>query len=274
MTELDSFFARKDRKKTSGRRQLSGSIVKLSDLKSVPPEGVNLPGDETYRDANKTRIDVPRPSNEEDDEWRSVESEKKDYSGLKLQPLILPEEEEVESEPEEGKTKPNGPWKIAEINSGGNPSDENTPNALPSSAPSSTSQSKPGVYVHPRERMLAKTLETPVLKTSRTVPPDVKSILVFPSLSQVEKSGGLRSNQSVWNRSTRNEGNTRVNDDAWTSNRDTNKDNVISREKSDSASSNIKFSGGLSTPNTTAVDSTKPGKYVPPNMRNKLTSRN
>lgn len=173
MTELDSFFARKDKRKCDSRPNSNRGSTKPPGIKYTTPIELYkklLQDSSTVEDA----IGEKKKPDEviEDDVWKAFDSEeKKDYTGLKIQALVPESDEEADLANED--VKPNGPWKIADI---------------PCEPPVDT---PPGTYVNPVERKNAKPAEPKGA-------PDVKSTFAFPSLYQ-EKTG-LRVNQSVWNR--------------------------------------------------------------------------
>lgn len=173
MSDLDSFFAKRDKKKS-----VVGKAIKPAEVNTIAPEG-DIDGTTC-----ETRRKIDATKDEEDDDWKSFDSEeKKDYTGLKIQPLILPDVDENESDgTTDEKPKSRGPWKM------------DVPIETDKSSPLEV-KSMPAIYVHPQERVIQRTSEV----TSSHDPPDMKSTLVFPSLYEAGKVG-LRSNQSVWNR--------------------------------------------------------------------------
>lgn len=197
MSELDSFFAKRDRKKASGRQ--TGKVAKPPGVNCIQPEGKPVDTDGTTRELpRRNKAEAPKLQDEEDDDWKSVDSEeKKDYTGLKIQPLILPDIDENDSDgaADDSKIKSSGPWKITDIS---HPEEALSAQPVKTFESAPSLDEKPAVYVNPRERMMKPEGATPM--TSSRGPPDVKSTLSFPSLYEVGKPGGLRSNQRVWNR--------------------------------------------------------------------------
>lgn len=285
MNELDSFFARKDKKKgprgPEGARTPGAKYTPNSLAKRLLEETDGTPTSAEGRRKDRGKF----ADSDEDEEWKpSFEEEKKDYSGLKIQPLILPEADDeaadVKTDDTGGKSHANGPWKIADIQ---NCDDE-------TQAPPSGSL---GTYVNPIERRKPET----TLPTARSLAPDMKSTIVFPSLYEAEKcAAGLRVNQSVWNRAPHTPsseprsptGNFRTRSEIGTPGR---------RDRGPPASSEIKINpwrptsgrndrggklneGGKAAENAPGPWRSKPnsrqegvartGKYLPPNMRQKF----
>ncbi|KAL0268342.1 UNVERIFIED_CONTAM: hypothetical protein PYX00_010319 [Menopon gallinae] len=120
MADLDDFFAKKDRKKSKGK-------------KFTTTEEIAKKLEETGKKSEKTKKDKPIiqssinvQENDDEDEWKNFEEEKKDYTGLKIQNLTL--EESSDSENNDGESerimedngsgeivpKRKGPWKVIE----------------------------------------------------------------------------------------------------------------------------------------------------------------
>uniref|UniRef100_A0A8D8SL71 Uncharacterized protein n=1 Tax=Cacopsylla melanoneura TaxID=428564 RepID=A0A8D8SL71_9HEMI len=167
MTDLDDFFAKKDKRKCGSKSEGSRPLTKPPGIKSITPVQIGRKLLEDCDVTRKNRCDS-RGAEEEDDEWKPYDAEeKKDYSGLKIQALVLPETDEADPETaDEHRKQPNGPWKIADV-----PSPH-------------TEEPSDGAYVNPIQRVIGKSQIT-----AAHAAPDVKSNIVFPTLSEGLKVG-------------------------------------------------------------------------------------
>ncbi|XP_046682172.1 protein CDV3 homolog [Homalodisca vitripennis] len=128
MADLDDFFAKKDKKKSKGKKFATADEI----AKKLEETGKKT--EKTKKD--KTLQSTAGQDGEEngtliqEDEWKDFEEEKKDYTGLKIQNITLNEQENNEAESEldgdeEGGMEENeagemvprrkvtsGPWKV------------------------------------------------------------------------------------------------------------------------------------------------------------------
>lgn len=138
MADLDDFFAKKDRKKSKGKKFLTADelVKNLEDTsKREPPKPKKEPApaaavpatvSSVANDTNDNVADNQVSNN--DEEWKEIEVERKDYSGLKIGQLTINDEElnpqnyadgdgydEDEGEGNDGnqisESKGHGPWK-------------------------------------------------------------------------------------------------------------------------------------------------------------------
>ncbi|KAF6204442.1 hypothetical protein GE061_002783 [Apolygus lucorum] len=197
--DLDDFFAKKDRKKSKGKKfatadeiakKLEESGRRSEKLKKEKKEEVDEQGNTVVQD---------------EDEWREFEEEKKDYSGLKIQNLTLADYDNWEEggsggEDEEGGMEENeqgemvpkkkaGPWRVIQ-----NPAPaavvEEEPEPVAAAVPPPAPQQQTSTYVPPslrnasRPSAAAAASSTPFnQRLRRKVAPDVRSEEAFPTLS-------------------------------------------------------------------------------------------
>ncbi|KAL1450784.1 hypothetical protein WDU94_003105 [Cyamophila willieti] len=118
MTDLDDFFAKKDKRKCGGgsKSESARPLTKPPGIKSITPVQIGRKLLEDCDVTKKNRCDS-RGAEEEDDEWKPFDAEeKKDYSGLKIQALVLPDTDEGDPEiSDENRKQTNGPWKMADL---------------------------------------------------------------------------------------------------------------------------------------------------------------
>lgn len=238
MSDLDSFFAKKDKKKGKAGKKFTTTEEIAKKL-----EDITIKKDKVKKDKPlSTNPDEITNGNENEDEWKEFQEDKKDYSGLKLQPLKVSDTNTLDNDKglneldkdgneqtENGKKKPVGPWRMSENQTETKPVEEPAPAPQPSNST--------GTYVCPR------------VKTQQTLEPltggrlreqlDVNSTVAFPTL-QAAKPGGPKVVESVWNKK-------RVN-----------------------------FDGGSSEPtvdlskvSSPAVHEPSPGSYIAPHLRKK-----
>ncbi|CAG7836226.1 unnamed protein product [Allacma fusca] len=139
MADLDDFFAKRDKKKPKGKKFATADDAskilenkakerkKLETLRTtyVPP--LNEQGE-----APAALSEYRQQQADDDDEWKEVEEVKPDYTGLKIQELILdddddefgPKDPEVREEGDEDK---NGPWNKKERKEKGKEKEKDEP---------------------------------------------------------------------------------------------------------------------------------------------------
>ncbi|GFY10357.1 protein CDV3-like protein [Trichonephila clavipes] len=130
---LDDFFAKKDKSKkgkSKSKFTTTETIAKKLEKEGKKPD--ILPRRDTKEkmsfSSNNQSIIIPSISNEqEDDEWKNIEEEEKDYSGLRIQALSISEKEKEEEQLKEqmlqeqnGESQrmsdgQSGPWKVMQI---------------------------------------------------------------------------------------------------------------------------------------------------------------
>uniref|UniRef100_A0A0A9YQB2 Protein CDV3 n=1 Tax=Lygus hesperus TaxID=30085 RepID=A0A0A9YQB2_LYGHE len=195
--DLDDFFAKKDRKKSKGKKfatadeiakKLEESGRRSEKLKKEKKEEVDEQGNTVVQD---------------EDEWREFEEEKKDYSGLKIQNLTLADYDNWEEggsggEDEEGGMEENeqgemvpkkkaGPWRVIQNPTPAVAEEEPAPVAA-AVQPQPPQQQSSSTYVPPSLRNANRTSaasSTPFNQKlmRRKVAPDVRSEEAFPTLS-------------------------------------------------------------------------------------------
>ncbi|KAL6261802.1 protein CDV3 homolog [Pogonomyrmex barbatus] len=203
MTDLDDFFAKKDRKKAKGKKFATTDEVakKLEETgkRIEKPKPKEKPANPEGEESQHT---------EDEDEWKEFEEEKKDYSGLKIGVLTVNDSIDAESDDErgtfeissdgesgEGGTKYTGPWKKPDLPPEA-PEVVPTPPAPPAAAASTGSSYKAPhlrnqpTFASPRPR-------------GRNVAPDINSEEYFPTLNaKPQQNNG----SSPWGRRRRDEG--------------------------------------------------------------------
>lgn len=185
MADLDDFFAKKDRKKSKGKKFATADEI----AKKLEETGRR--SEKLKKDKLQTIQDLDEQGNavQDEDEWREFEEEKKDYSGLKIQNLTLADYDSTEegcSGDEEGGLEENeagemvprkkqiGPWRAVPVVEQKQEEDQQEPQ--PTQTP--TTQS----YVPPALRNQAK--QMPFNSRLRhKIAPDVRSEELFPTLS-------------------------------------------------------------------------------------------
>jgi len=101
MADLEDFFAKRDKKK-KGQKGQKFETTGLDDVAKILDAKVK---ERKKQETNKSTYQVPvsdtpdQPATDyranEDDEWKEVVEEKPDYTGLKIQELILEDEDEL-----------------------------------------------------------------------------------------------------------------------------------------------------------------------------------
>jgi len=200
MADLDDFFAKKDKKKKGTKKfsQANTDVIAKNLEESAIKE-------QLQQDKDITNIgEEMNPENvnqQDDDEWDDYRENKKDYTGLKIETLVIedPEKPVVEEETEVNengevvkKKEESGPW---------NKKDGERSNS--SEAESPVVESKPlpgtvieqpnvvgGAYVPPAMRRAEGGGAQPSVSEPRKPPtrrmkaaPDISSAINFPSLS-------------------------------------------------------------------------------------------
>ncbi|KAI5699686.1 hypothetical protein M8J75_006954 [Diaphorina citri] len=188
MSDLDSFFAKKDKKKGKAGKKFATTEEIAKKL-----EDITLKKDKVKKDKPQSiNPDDTNNGNENEDEWKEFQEDKKDYSGLKLQPLKVTDINTLDNDKgqnelnedgtemsENGKKKP-GPWKISDNQNETKPVEE-----PPKPKPSNST----GTYVCLEPLTAGKIREAL----------DVTSTVAFPTL-QAAKTGGPKVVESVWNK--------------------------------------------------------------------------
>ncbi|GFY64944.1 uncharacterized protein TNIN_244591 [Trichonephila inaurata madagascariensis] len=203
---LDDFFAKKDKSKkgkSKSKFTTTETIAKKLEKEGKKPD--ILPRRDTKEKMsfsfNNQSIIIPSISNEqEDDEWKNIEEEEKDYSGLRIQALSISEKEKEEEQLKEqmlqeqnGESQrmsdgQSGPWKVmqtpvAEVEE----EEEESPKDEPTPKPT-------GTYKPPAMRNVsASTPSSGMGKRHLKNAPQITSELHFPSLSSAVDSRYLQS---------------------------------------------------------------------------------
>jgi len=202
MADLDDFFAKKDKKKSKGKKFTTADEIakKLEET-----------GKKTEKSKKeKTSQNTAGPDGEEngtliqEDEWKDFEEEKKDYTGLKIQNITLNEQENDEAEneldgDEEGgmeeneagemvpRRKATGPWKVPQPPAQDIPTEtEKPPEEEVVRAPlRSGGTVSGGTYIPPNLRNQPPPVQTSFSRLSQKTKaaPDVNSEAMFPTLS-------------------------------------------------------------------------------------------
>lgn len=235
MSDLDSFFAKKDKKKGKTGKKFATTEEVAKKLEDITIKNK----DKSKKD--KVQSNNPDDSdniNENEDEWKEFQEDKKDYTGLKLQPLKASDMNTLDSDKdnelnedgtqglENGKKKPMGPW---------NQQNETKPVEEPVPAPQPSNST--GTYVCPRVKTQAlEPLHGGRLRETL----DVTSTTAFPTLDAA-KPGGPKVVESVWNKK---------------------------RVAPEVRSSDLNHDHGVKLV-TLPVHESTPGSYQPPHMRKK-----
>lgn len=194
MSDLDDFFAKKDRKKSKGKKFATADEIakKLEEngKKNEKPKKEKLPSSNPQDPEERGSL------NHEEDEWKEFEEEKKDYTGLKIQNLQINEfdgdgddddgdDEDILEENEAGELVPrkktaSGPWKMIKQPENVEPKikEEKVEKPEPSSSTSSS-------YVPPQRRnqLLQRETYQTSLRVKTKGAPDINNEEFFPTLS-------------------------------------------------------------------------------------------
>jgi len=218
MADLDDFFAKKDKKKKGTKKfskantdviakNLEESAIK--EQKQQDKEMTNMGEDKNPEKINQQlawaakQFKLNSKDETDDDEWDDYRENKKDYTGLKIENLVIEEPVKVEEEEteinEDGevvkvKKDESGPWNKKDGENRGSMEQQETPE--PEVKPSNhIIVEQPNVvggsYVPPHMRGGVGGAGTPERNTEprRTAPrrmkaaPDINSEVYFPSLS-------------------------------------------------------------------------------------------
>jgi len=194
MADIDDFFAKKDKKKKGTKKfsKANTDVIAKNLEESAIKEQLQQDKDMTNLGDDVATDNV---NNQDDDEWDDYRENKKDFTGLKIETLVI---EDPEAKPEEDETEVNengevvkkeesGPWnkKDAERTNSNELADSPVVEvkALPGSDPPNVVG---GTYVPPNRRdtssvapMRAEEKRPRKLKAA----PDLSSSINFPSLS-------------------------------------------------------------------------------------------
>ncbi|CAL8109631.1 unnamed protein product [Orchesella dallaii] len=116
MADLDDFFAKRDKKKTKGKKfDTTDDLAKVLEQKAKEKKQKETGKSNYAQEGGRTSPGPGLPAAADDDEWLEAEDKAPDYTGLKIQELVLSDEDE-EQENQEGKGEgedPNneGPWR-------------------------------------------------------------------------------------------------------------------------------------------------------------------
>ncbi|KAG8042406.1 hypothetical protein G9C98_005040 [Cotesia typhae] len=184
MADLDDFFAKKDRKKSKGKKfTTTDEIAKKLEETGKRMEKLKLkekPSNIEEEDTSTTE--------QEDEEWREFTEERKDYTGLKLGNLQVNDklsngsddergggENSSDGESGEAGSKQSGPWKKTDV-----PVVEEATAAPPATTTEKNSTTEMKVYKSPHFRNQSS---APQSHRSRmkNVAPDIHSEEYFPT---------------------------------------------------------------------------------------------
>lgn len=202
MADLDDFFAKKDRKKTKGKKFATPDelVKKLEDttkknevkprkepqslLQSTQSDGVEIEsGEQSHAAAT------------EEDEWKEFEEEeRKDYTGLKIQNLQLNDDDYYSGSDGDGGDgdgdgdDKEGAWKKLSGDKGGSAESKSKSNAdsEASAKKSGLAASSTGRYVSPALRQQQSSLLAPV-RLKKDALPDINNQEYFPTLGDAKK---------------------------------------------------------------------------------------
>lgn len=172
MADLDDFFAKKDRKKSKGKKFTTADEI----AKKLEESGKRTEKTKKEKLQSSVGQDGEDPSlgNQEEDEWKDFEEEKKDYTGLKIQNLTLIESEGGDEGIDDGEDGENGEM---EENEAG----ELVPKRKVQAGPWKV-VSQPQVQEEVVEKVVEKKQEEPSTKGSGSyVPPHVRNLAQQPS---------------------------------------------------------------------------------------------
>lgn len=204
MADLDDFFAKKDRKKSKGKKFLTADelVKNLEDTSKREQKKDINPASGGAGDAAKISTDEnnenPAPGEQVntnnlsapdvEEEWKEIEVERKDYSGLKIGQLTINEDEQNQqddgdsNDDEENEandnynvydSKGNGPWKKVI------PAEEVTQIPMPATTPASGGSS---VYISPALRNSQNVSALRMNKRRKGTAPDITNEDYFPTL--------------------------------------------------------------------------------------------
>ncbi|RZF37212.1 hypothetical protein LSTR_LSTR016932 [Laodelphax striatellus] len=210
MADLDDFFAKKDRKKLKGTKfTTADELSKKLEECGKRTERIRK---EKLQTTNGQDDGDSVDDNQEDDEWKEFEEQKKDYSGLKIQNLIIVEDEDKggvgmngeEDDMEENEAgemvprrKETGPWKCVS-----QPQPEES--AL---KPVEAKERVHGSYLPPHLRNVSQQNNHPLTTSSARMlkthaAPNVNNEDLFPTLLTAKSVA----DQSAWGKKKRDVG--------------------------------------------------------------------
>ncbi|XP_075218705.1 protein CDV3 homolog [Lycorma delicatula] len=219
MADLDDFFAKKDRKKSKGKKFATADEI-AKKLEETGKRTEKTKKEKLQSSAGQDGED-PNLGNQEEDEWKDFEEEKKDYTGLKIQNLTIESEAGDEGiddgeDGEDGEMEENeagelvpkrkvqaGPWKFV-----AQPQiQEEIPEIKPvekKPAEEVSTKGTSGSYVPPHVRNLAQqpSHHNPRLLKSKAAP-DVNNEDLFPTLSAAKNAEPAT---GAWGRKRRDDG--------------------------------------------------------------------
>lgn len=200
MGDIDDFFAKKDKKK-KGTKKFSKANTDVI-AKNLEESAIK---EQMQQDKEITNIgddsNTERPSHQDDDEWDDYRENKKDYTGLKIENLVIEdpvakaeeEDPEVNENGEVVKKEESGPWnkKDAERTNSNEGADSPTVETKPLPAVSEPPNVVGGTYVPPGRRGGDPASNLAPMRMSETsqrprkmkAAPDLASTINFPSLS-------------------------------------------------------------------------------------------
>lgn len=200
MTDLDDFFAKKDRKKAKGKKFTTTEEI----AKKLEETGKRTEKPKPKEKSTNPEGEEIQPV-EEEEEWRDFEEEKKDYTGLKIGNLTVNEAADAESDDDrdvgenssdgesgEAGSKHSGPWKKTEA-----------PQPQPEPAPSQPVVTVGSSYKPPHLRNASAVSSSP-WQRSKNIAPDIHSEEYFPTLSAKQQQSSEPT--GPWGRRKRDEG--------------------------------------------------------------------
>lgn len=234
MADLDDFFAKKDRKKSKGKKFTTTDEI-AKKLEETGKKLEKAKKDKTTMQSQPPGTETDEQGNaiQEEDEWREFEEQKKDYSGLRIGKLQLQEapddgggdedgeEEQVLEENEAGemvlrsRKVQTGPWKMQQQQllqqqqqASPAPLMEERPSPPPSAdidTPEKRSEGastyRPPALRNSQQREFSASIGGPRTSRMKTAP-DISNEESFPTLSA---SKNMDANSS-WGRRRRDEG--------------------------------------------------------------------
>jgi len=226
MADLDSFFAKKDKKKVKGKKftttdeiakRLEDCEEKMKVKPKIEPIKKQDDGDskgDQDEDANKSTIGKSDsgPVKKEEEEWNDfVDESDRDLTDLKITKLNIEDDEDgnqgnTEDDPDKGEegTRKGGVWQTAQQTAPAPPVEEIV------AAPAVVEEKKPAVeekkggYVPPHLRNMQPSLlprgNTPQRRNRQA--PDINNEMAFPSLSDA----GAANPMGAWGRRQNTQG--------------------------------------------------------------------
>lgn len=210
MADLDSFFARKDRKKVKGRKFTTTDEIarRLEEtekkLEQQQQQGVKAKAESLVKKqpqeesaAEEYPVEEENPQKEEEEEWNDFKDEgDKDLTDLKITKLQIEDEEEggggsADDDGEKGDhgDKKDGVWKTEQV-----PAPPPAPVAAPVVEPeekNKITQMGGSSYVPPHMRSMAPSpLPKSTPRRNRTAP-DINNEMAFPSLSDAQAANPM-----------------------------------------------------------------------------------